>query len=273
MDRSNDIKELIVQHHQHHFSVRDIATMTNVPRASVHRVIKRYVSDNTITSRRSRCGRKKKLSERYSRAIVRASVQDPTACGKILQQRVGGEALNIHVATVCRILKRYDRDAYRPRKAPSISVVAKRRRLQWCQQYQHWTVDHWQRVVFSDECSVHIARHKPQYVRRRRQETIKQAHCVQHKPFLRRLMVWACISMHGPGPLVPIDGKLNAPRYVMTLQNYLEPILEEWFNGADCYFQQDNAPCHTAAFTQQWLQFSGIEVLPWPPYSPDLNCI
>ena len=36
---------------------------------------------------------------------------------------------------------------------------------------------------------------------------------------------------------------------------------------------QDNAPIHTAYIVQQLLQELGIEVMVWPPYSPDLNPI
>ena len=35
----------------------------------------------------------------------------------------------------------------------------------------------------------------------------------------------------------------------------------------------DNAPIHTAAIIQEWLLEHGIEVMDWPPYSPDLNPI
>ena len=32
-------------------------------------------------------------------------------------------------------------------------------------------------------------------------------------------------------------------------------------------------PIHTAGVTIEWLEFHGIWVLEWPPYSPDLNPI
>ena len=39
------------------------------------------------------------------------------------------------------------------------------------------------------------------------------------------------------------------------------------------YFQQDNAPIHTARSTITWLEERNIEILPWPALSPDLNPI
>lgn len=38
-------------------------------------------------------------------------------------------------------------------------------------------------------------------------------------------------------------------------------------------FQQDNAAIHTAATTKKWIQDFGMELLPWPVFSSDLNPI
>jgi transposase len=36
---------------------------------------------------------------------------------------------------------------------------------------------------------------------------------------------------------------------------------------------QDGASIHTACIIKNWLQEKSIEILNWPPYSPDLNPI
>jgi transposase len=38
-------------------------------------------------------------------------------------------------------------------------------------------------------------------------------------------------------------------------------------------FIQDNASIHTVYIVKDWLKKQDIEVLEWPPYSPDLNFI
>ena len=38
-------------------------------------------------------------------------------------------------------------------------------------------------------------------------------------------------------------------------------------------FMQDNAPIHTAKKVRLWFEMYGVEVMEWPPYSPDLNPI
>ena len=37
--------------------------------------------------------------------------------------------------------------------------------------------------------------------------------------------------------------------------------------------QQDNAPAHNSFETHVWMVENGIDVMNWPPMSPDLNCI
>jgi hypothetical protein len=62
-------------------------------------------------------------------------------------------------------------------------------------------------------------------------------------------------------------------RYRSILAENLVPFLEEQPLAHHFMFQQDNAPSHTAAATMAFLQNNGVEVIQWPPYSPDLNCI
>lgn len=38
-------------------------------------------------------------------------------------------------------------------------------------------------------------------------------------------------------------------------------------------FMQDNAPIYGAKKVRKWFENNGIEVMDWPPYSPDLNPI
>ena len=67
----------------------------------------------------------------------------------------------------------------------------------------------------------------------------------------------------------------TTPRGGYSARSYVEVLNSEL---PTCYepgmlFMQDNAPIHTAKFSTDWLENNGIAVLPWPPYSPDLNPI
>ncbi len=55
--------------------------------------------------------------------------------------------------------------------------------------------------------------------------------------------------------------------YNAVLDEHLPPILR--FGAIFMH----NAQIHTAHIIQDWLQDNGINVMDWPPYSPDLNPI
>jgi hypothetical protein len=66
---------------------------------------------------------------------------------------------------------------------------------------------------------------------------------------------------------------MTSAKYVEVLEANLLPPLENEPLINIPIFQQDNAPSHTARDTKVFLQQNGVEVLEWPPYSPDLNPI
>ena len=87
-------------------------------------------------------------------------------------------------------------------------------------------------------------------------------------------MVWSCMTTHGVGNLVKIEGTMDSKLYCQILEeDLLESIEYHGLESQDIIFQHDNDPKHTARVTKQWLQDAEIEVLDWPPQSPDLNPI
>ena len=88
-------------------------------------------------------------------------------------------------------------------------------------------------------------------------------------------MFWAAFGFGCRSDLVVMEGDQNAKRrgvtakvYLEVLAEYLPTILEH-----DSVFMQDNAPIHKAHKVTEFFAEMGIEVMPWPPYSPDLNPI
>jgi transposase len=88
-------------------------------------------------------------------------------------------------------------------------------------------------------------------------------------------MFWAAFGYGVRTQLVPMEGDPEAPRggvtarvYREVLDRHLPPIL-----GFGNIFMHDNAPIHRAHIIREWLWERGIEVMNWPPYSPDLNLI
>jgi len=90
--------------------------------------------------------------------------------------------------------------------------------------------------------------------------------------FAPLIMVWGGISSLGTTPLEIVVRTIDAERYCQTLDHFLIPSTRELY-GSDFVLQQDNATCHTAKTTKDRLGTLGVELLPWPAQSLDLNPI
>ena len=85
------------------------------------------------------------------------------------------------------------------------------------------------------------------------------------------LMVWGEISLNNKTDLIFIRRNLTAERYVEVVQNHILPFAHKI--GPDFVLMQDGTRAHTSRVTTRFLKDSGIQVMDWPPRSPDLNCI
>jgi DDE superfamily endonuclease len=88
-------------------------------------------------------------------------------------------------------------------------------------------------------------------------------------------MVWGAFSTERQSELVFIPGDPESKHgrvmsivYHEVLEDQLPTLWEP-----SLVFMQDNASIHTAKVITNWFKEQGIEVVKWPPISPDLNPI
>ncbi|ORD95314.1 TCB1 [Hepatospora eriocheir] len=86
------------------------------------------------------------------------------------------------------------------------------------------------------------------------------------------IMVWGCISYAGVGRIVFIEETMTASVYKQLLANNLRQSACE-MGLKEFILIQDNDPKHTSRLVSNWLDEKEIQVLDWPPQSPDLNPI
>lgn len=90
-------------------------------------------------------------------------------------------------------------------------------------------------------------------------------------------MFWAAFSgAERRTGLIPLFGDSRSPnngKNRFVIEDLYRRILPILMVNEDGIFQQDNAPTHTAHVVRNALNDMGIEVMEWPPHSPDLNPI
>jgi hypothetical protein len=86
------------------------------------------------------------------------------------------------------------------------------------------------------------------------------------------IMIWGMLFPSGELHFLEVTGTLNSTKYIKLLSDFALPIISSQLLD-DWLLQQDNAPAHTAAATQNFLETKGVQLLGWPALSPDLNVI
>ena len=66
------------------------------------------------------------------------------------------------------------------------------------------------------------------------------------------VMVWGCISETGVGELL-VTGRLCVTDYIKLLRGALPVSVRSLGLEDDYIFQQDNASCHSAKYTKNWM--------------------
>lgn len=270
MDISISVRQLLVEKFKSGLKQKDICQHLNLKKSAVSKLLKQYkTTGSVLPQRKGRCGKKQLLSEREISLLRRESIKNPQATAREIQAAVGGQLSSLSVRSIRRYLRRCGRFSYRPRYSQSLNRSQRSVRYRWAKEKAQWTTDDWKKVVFSDETLIEMdCGTKEVYVRRSRDEIVKAVHTKHRRAFAKRLLVWGCISSSGPGPIEVIKGTLDSAKYLQILQKHIIPFAHEieWY-------QQDNAPPHKTKEVMKTLFDANIEVLQWPPYSPDLNCI
>ncbi|UYV73134.1 hypothetical protein LAZ67_10001919 [Cordylochernes scorpioides] len=196
-------------------------------------------------------------------------ITSDNGCGtSVLNQKKRTEG--VPSRTISRRLVANGLHSCRPLRRLPLTPPNRHQRLEWCRARSTWMTE-WHRVVFSDESRFCLSSDSRRVrVWRRRGERSNPAAIVERPTVRQRgIMVWGAIAYDSRSPLLRIQGTMTAQRYV---DDVLRPVTLPYLQGVpNALYQQDNARPHTALISQQALQ--DVQMLPWPPYSPDLSPI
>ena len=189
--------------------------------------------------------------------------------------------LTVTEQTVRNRLREKGIRSFKQKKKPFISQENKQSRVEWCKAHESWTVNDWERVLWSDESPFGLrftaaetiyCRPEDRYLERNLRGTVKHQ---------LKLNVWGAFTAHGVGRLHHVKG--SGKNGAMCKEDYLKILQEQAVPsgiellGEGFIFQQDNDPKHTAHVVKD--RFAQLEedgvltLLPWPSQSPDLNPI
>jgi hypothetical protein len=274
---SDEIKYSIVAYKKKGYSNKGTARLIlvdhqrGIGHQEVKRVWLRYQETNGVTNAWSTQGRPKALTLENLDSLEQNCFDDRNS--SVIQRKMELE-LNAGRSTINRALVEMGYKAYKAKKKLVLRDVNIQERFTFARNHRRWDVEDWSEVVFSDESAFRVIASDGRTFVRRTAEEMMEEHAFQpHASTCKMVMVWGAISWSGGvGPLVRVESTLNAIGY-LDLFRYR---LKRWYPGLyndTLYFQQDNAPVHNANITQEWFQNKNINLLDWPPQSPDLNII
>jgi hypothetical protein len=154
-----------------------------------------------------------------------------------------------------------------------LTIAQRYLRLKWCRAHEDWDASHWRRIIFSDESrfTLEMADGRIRVHRRKNERDMQECMREHDKHGRGGVMVWGAIGFNCKSRLLFIDGTLTSQRYITDVLEVeaVSLVLE----SPRLIYQQDNARPHSARSTMNYLTSMGVDVLPWPARSPDLNPI
>ncbi len=223
-------------------SISKTADLLGFSCTTISRVYRDWSEKEKISSERQLCGRKCLVDVRGQRRMNRLVRDDRKATVTQIIPRYNQSMQNtISERTTRRTLKQMGYSSRRPHRVPLRSAKNRKRRLQFAQAHQNWTIEDWKNVAWSDE-SRFLLRHSDGRVRiwHKEHESMDPSCLVSMvQAGGGGVMVWGIISWHTLGPLVPIEASFkhhSLPEYCC----WTCPSLHDYsYPSSDGYFQQD----------------------------------
>lgn len=268
---SNDLRSRIVSDRKEGLSYPKLAEKYSLSISGARKICIKFETTGCIKNLPF-TGRSRKTSLRDDKMIVRQARKKSTMTAREI-----GESLKLEVSTrtIQRRLKSGGLESRLQTRKPLISTVNKKKRLNFVKQYIDKDSPFWDSILWSDESKFELfGSKKRQRVWRKKGEGLLDQNLkktVKHGG--GSIMVWGCFAANGVGELVLVEGIMTGASYVELVRNNVQKSARKLHLGRRFVFQQDNDPKHTSKIAKEYFKKSKINVLDWPPQSPDLNPI
>ncbi len=146
-------------------SISKTADLLGFSCTTISRVYREWFEKEKISSERQLCGLKCLVDVRGQRRMARLVRDDRKATVTQITTRYNQSMQNIiSEHTTLRTLKQMGYSSRRPHRVPLLSAKNRKRRLQFAQAHQNWTIEDCKNVAWSDE-SRFLLRHSDGRVR------------------------------------------------------------------------------------------------------------
>lgn len=267
--------------HKLHWSQREIAKKLKTSHWKVRTVVSKVRTGLPLDDL-PRSGRPSISTKRQDRVLKRLITGSPQK-RKRTRQQISQEWSEVAAvanpttgsppsrSTITRRLKKLGYKSRVAARKPLMTQKNLKARLQWCKDHRHWTIEQWEKVLWSDETGFKLVAGRSKRVWRlpgERYDPDCQTRTVKHGG--GTLMLWGCACAAGTGSIKRIEGIMRSEDYREILENSMVPSMREL---GTTIFQHDNDPKHTSRLCRTFLDACDEveEVLEWPSQSPDLN--
>lgn len=256
-------------------SVKEISKNLRINENTIKKILRKWKQYDTIEDD-PKSGRPVAVSARSMRVLIRniisKKVKTGTELAKVAKDHYG---INICPKTARNILHKSGLKAMHGIRKPELTSEHKRIRLEFARAHVDWSVEQWKNIIFSDEVPI-----TSRPMNTRNIIWTKTSNPLNPEliiPTIQgggvKIMGWACVSKFGFHDMIRLEGTVNGEGYATIMNDYLLPIVQQYFYNQPFQFQQDNATIHTAGVVTEFFQRHNINVVEWPAHSPDINII
>jgi transposase len=254
-------------------SISEISQCLNVSESTV----KRYTKNIEVKKRKNKGGRPKKLFQEITSILVKEYAD------KKLNFLIDGKRLlekKFEVKCTRQTVKNYLNSkgykCYIKRNKPLLTDNHKKKRLDFARKFSKFSYFDWKNVIWSDVSTFSLINtNQKELYWNAKAAPLKDENIKKSLKFGRdSLMVWGCITSEGVGELIRLPKSVTSNVYVSCLEDGLIKTIEKFsLNHEKVIFMQDNAPVHVSKTSKKWLSDNRINLIDWPPQSPDMNPI
>lgn len=263
----------IIGMHEGHLTAADISQKLSISKSTVYKVISKFNKSGIISASKAP-GRAKKLSEgdrEHLENLLKDNRRAPLA------DIISGLNVEVGATTMRREIHQLGYHSRIAVRKPFLNDKQTAKRLNFAALHQHWTVDDWMKVIWTDESSFEVGKNFQQIRVWRKNNEQYKSECLAptFKSGRSSVMIWGAFTGTAKLDLVFMKPKQRTGSdFVEQVYNTrLGPFLESQPTSFNAILMEDGAPVHRCLVSKAWREARSIEKLDWPANSPDLNPI